>query len=81
MMKQEFEWIKCEERLPENPKSPLHMEMYMIARIPKKTGTVLYGMCYWADGWNCSLNFDGTFDRSHEIKDIVAWAEIPKYEG
>lgn len=74
-----FEWIKCKDRLPDNPKSPLGWKEYWtVSKMP--SGKFSYSTNYWADGWNCSMNFDGTIYREHEIKDIIAWAEIQKYE-
>lgn len=79
-MKQSIEWIKCKDRLPENPKSPLDWKRYLTVKKLPTTGDYIYDVKYWADGWNCSMNFDGTFDKEYEAKDIIAWAEIPTFE-
>lgn len=77
-MKQSIEWIKCKDGLPENPTSPLDWKKYWTVR--KTRYGLSYSVNYWAYGWNCSMNFDGTIYREHEIKDVIAWAEIPEYE-
>jgi len=73
-----FEWIKCEDKLPEMPTSPFGQRQYLVAW--KSADKYSYSTISWAAGWNCSLNWDGKIIRKHEIKDIVAWAEIPEYE-
>lgn len=75
-----FEWIKCKDRLPENPTNPLdEYEYFVSCKAP--TGGIYYSSMSYADGWNCQVLFDGTVNKEHELKDIVAWAEIPKYKG
>ena len=75
-----FKWIKCKDKLPENPKSPLEWNKYLTVKKFPATGDYGYDVDFWADGWNCSMNFDGTFDKEFEDKNIIAWAEIPPYE-
>ena len=75
-----FEWIKCKDRFPENPENPMEEKMYFVAYKNEATGHYLYSITGYADGWNCSLMFDGTISKEHEMKDIVAWAEIPEYK-
>lgn len=73
-----FEWIKCEDKLPEMPKNPLEEKTYLVAC--KHLSGYYYQTMTWADGWNCSVGFDGTVHRESEIKSVVAWAETPEYE-
>lgn len=74
-----FEWIKCEDRLPEMPSNPFESKVYLVIWKPGKHHH--YMTVGWADGWNCSLEFGGKIDKKYEIKDIIAWAEIPEFEG
>lgn len=72
-MPERFKWIPCSERLPETPTDYMDMKGYLTF------GT--YGtmtVIQWWDGWNCTMNEDGTTDREHEIKGIVAWMELPE---
>ena len=64
-------WYKCEEKLPETPKSFLDVKYYLTL---SESG--VYSILHWFDGWNCSGD-----KKDYEIKDIVAWAEIPTMEG
>ena len=75
-----FEWIKCEDGLPENPKDYLDENRYFVV-VKTQKGRNLYTTASYADGWNCTLLCDGTISRKYEWKDVVAWAEIPDYEG
>lgn len=72
-MPQEQNWIPCSERLPETPKHYYDRSLYLTCT---KTGYIT--SIYWWDGWNCSLDEDGTVYRKHEMKDIVAWMELPE---
>ena len=76
-----FEWIKCKDRLPEMPTSPINEKEYIVVHINEPTGHKLYSVVGYAGGWNCCLHFDGTIDRTREFTDIIAWAEIPEFEG
>ena len=75
----EFEWIRCKDRLPKNPKSPVDENRYFVV-VKTKHGHNFYTTAEYADGWNCSLRFDGTISRKYEWKDVIAWAEIPEYK-
>ena len=72
-MPQEQNWIPCSERLPETPKHYYDRSLYLTCT---KTGYIT--SIYWWDGWNCSMDEDGTVYRKHEMKDIVAWMELPE---
>lgn len=72
-MPQERCWIPCSERLPETPKHYYDRSLYLTCT---KTGYIT--SIYWWDGWNCTVNEDGTVYRKHEMKDIVAWMELPE---
>ena len=75
-MPKEQNWIPCSERLPETPKHYYDRSLYLTCT---KTGYIT--SIYWWDGWNCSLDEDGTVYREHEMKDIVAWMELPEPYG
>lgn len=74
-----FEWIDCKDRLPKNPKSPLDEHVYFVT-CKTAEGAIYYSCMSYADGWNCQMLFDGTFNKVYEIKNVIAWAEILKYE-
>ena len=77
------EWIKCDDRLPETPKTweewVCDRKTYVVAY--KVAGVYCYQSLNWCDGWNCSMNPDGTIAREHQIMNIVAWCEVPEYNG
>lgn len=75
-----FEWKDNAKEKPVNPKSPLTRKDYLVC-VKYYAGKYGYQTMEWADGWNCSMDFNGEIDRTHEIKNIVAWAEIPEYTG
>lgn len=78
------EWIKCEDKLPETPKTweeyVFNEKVYMVCW-ESTSNTYGYQSLRWCDGWNCSMMPDGTISREHEIKDVVAWYEVPEYKG
>lgn len=67
------QWIDCKERLPENPKGLLRMKHYLTCSV---NGAIQILM--WANGWNCVIDGYGNILRDKEIKDVVAWMELPK---
>lgn len=73
-----FKWIRCKDRLPRTPANPLEVKEYLI--VSKESSGYLYNMAYWADGWNCTIDFSGHIDRENEMKNVVAWAEVPEYK-
>lgn len=79
-----MKWIKCKDKLPKTPKTWreyfVRQRDYIVA-YPNGVGGYSYQTMGWCDGWNCSMRPDGTICREHEIKDVEAWMEIPKYEG
>ena len=77
-------WIKCEDRLPETPKNwdeYLGDSKEYVVAYSDGFGGYSYQSMKWCDGWNCMMCTDGTISRKHEIKDIIAWFEIPEYKG
>lgn len=77
-------WIKCEEGLPETPKTYNEWrdekKDYVVAMANDYLqGTFYYQSTNWCDGWNCSMKEDGTICREYEFKDVVAWFEIPEF--
>lgn len=66
------EWIPCSERLPE-----YENEEYMV--VSECYGEYLYQILTFACGWNCARYSDGTINRKHEIKNIIAWMPITEY--
>lgn len=73
-----MKWIDCKDRLPENPTSPLDSKNYLVAL--SNEGNCYYNVISYAGGWNCMLCFDGSVDKTYEIKNAIAWMEIPKYD-
>lgn len=67
-----MKWIKCSEKLPTNPTDALDCKDYLTC---SNEGNIQ--VYRWADGWNCNVDFNGKFYKKYEIKDIVAWAELP----
>lgn len=67
------EWVLCKDKLPGMPKSENKREEYLVY-----TEKGAYCVMGWCNGWNCHYNLDGTINRAAEIKDIIAWMEIPR---
>lgn len=34
----------------------------------------------YCDGWNCGMTPSGEIRKDYEVKDIVAWSHIPKFQ-
>lgn len=72
-----FKWIRCSEKLPDTPKHPCEEKEYMV--VYGFPGYYCYQYMSYADGWNCRVNTDGSITKTHEVHNIIAWAEVPEY--
>ena len=53
-------------------------EMYLVQRRLPDDCPIITTMM-WVDGWNCYYKADGTHVTEYEVKDIVAWMELPEF--
>ena len=66
-------WIPVTERQPEKAKNWYDMAFYLTCNASGRISVTS-----WHDGWNCNGTPDGSIVRTFEMKDIVAWMELPE---
>ena len=67
------QWIPCNERLPENPKSSVDIKTYLVCF---DDGNITDLM--WCDGWNCYFNSMGMVSKENELTEVIAWMPLPE---
>lgn len=70
-------WISVKDALPISS-TPYEYEEYLCLSEGGYCNLLMY-----CDGWNCSYYSDLSkgINKENEIKDIIAWMKIPKFEG
>lgn len=66
-------WKDFKKEKPPRPKDNLDLRFYLCC-----TESGMRTVLSWSDGWNCYTDFSGEVHRDNEIKDIVAWMELPE---
>lgn len=76
-----MEWVLCKNRLP---KSDLRFgapqKDYLCVIQHADVDGHHYMVLNYCDGWNCSVSMDGTICKDYELKGVVAWCEVPRFE-
>lgn len=76
-----MEWILCKNKLPESDlRFGVSQKNYLCAIRHADIDGCSYMVLNYCDGWNCSINIDGTICRDYEFKDVVAWCEVEGFE-
>lgn len=70
-------WKLCEEELPsENSNASRYMIAHDYDGKLINAGVIVS----YYDGWNCSKNIDGAIYKKSEIRDVIAWCEVPEID-
>ena len=76
-----MKWIRCQDELPKTDlRFGIPQKEYLCAIQHRGGSGYTYMVLNYCDGWDCSVMTNGNIYRKSEIKDVVAWCEVPKFE-